>query len=740
MRPLLPVVLLVLLLPQAQNAEARPDSAERAIQEAWLEEEANRDFPAAVEIYQQVIREHPEDRPNVAQARLGIARCLMQMGKRDDATAMLKSVLDDFQDQKETAKRAAAYLEQWTGGSASPSVVKQNLLDAYLEDLGSADQHLRVRAAAGLGTLGDPAAVPALVEALDDEDPFVRKTAVSSLGKIADNSAVPPLLELLSDPALRPDVARALASIGNSSVVNQLLDVVYAEAALGTYAEPLKALWTNDATPYLFKLLEAAQPPAEVNWALLLPDLDPAGSLPAMLRWLGSSSPQLRAVAAAGLGRIADRSATEDLIKALSDPALQVKEAASRALGDMRVQEAVPYLIAALEESNPRIKDSAAYALNRIKSPSSLVPLIAAGALASDWRIGPEHARFLARGLDHSDPGTRRYCAELLAGVAARAQEAALTGALSDSDPAVRRSAARGLGRLKTQNATPNLVKLLDDPVPSVRIAAAESLGAIADSSATQALVDALDDADPSVKKAVALAISEIADPAAIPSLQDLLESDDVELRSIAITAAGRLKAAGYVPAILDELEYGVPKVRIAAARALGNIGADEAEGRLLFALSDTSPQVRAAAAEALGKLRSSDAVQPLASFLLSISDPTSTQPDEVRAAAAAALGNIGEIAAAQPLSHALRKDPSLTVRIVAGESLALLGDRSGVPVLAGILRDEAPGIRRTAAAALGRIGDDSVLRSLTYIAEKDPNEDVREAAMKAVEEIRARE
>ena len=175
-------------------------------------------------------------------------------------------------------------------------------------------------------------------------------------------------------------------------------------------------------------------------------------------------------------------------------------------------------------------------------------------------------------------------------------------------------------------------------------------------------------------------------------------------------------------------------------AVALGDMNALVAESSLLFALSDPTPQVRTAAAAALGQLRSSASIKALASILLSVSNARPSQPEAVREAAAAALGQIGESAANQSLSQALRKDPSPTVRILAAESLGQLGDRSGIPVLISFLREEASGLRKMAAAALRRIGDASALEALSYLSAKDSNEDVREAATKAVEEIRARE
>ena len=60
------------------------------------------------------------------------------------------------------------------------------------------------RAAAGLGSLGDPSAIPVLVNALNDQDPLVRRSAISSLGSIGDSSALSALVPLLEVRELRP--------------------------------------------------------------------------------------------------------------------------------------------------------------------------------------------------------------------------------------------------------------------------------------------------------------------------------------------------------------------------------------------------------------------------------------------------------------------------------------------------------------------------------------------------------
>ncbi len=81
-----------------------------------------------------------------------------------------------------------AMIDAWGVASVLPS----------LEEPSAA---IRYSIAAALGTVGDPAAVPALVEVLEDEHDRVRWEAAWSLGLIGDRRAVPDLIEALKDPS-----------------------------------------------------------------------------------------------------------------------------------------------------------------------------------------------------------------------------------------------------------------------------------------------------------------------------------------------------------------------------------------------------------------------------------------------------------------------------------------------------------------------------------------------------------
>lgn len=90
-----------------------------------------------------------------------------------------------------------------------------NLLVAALTD---PEALIRTEAAAALGQVHYPAAVPHLMLAIRDADLDVRKAAINALGKIGDRSASEPLQALLTDPQ---EVVRVLAKLAIAQIDRQ---------------------------------------------------------------------------------------------------------------------------------------------------------------------------------------------------------------------------------------------------------------------------------------------------------------------------------------------------------------------------------------------------------------------------------------------------------------------------------------------------------------------------------------
>ncbi|MBW4692976.1 MAG: HEAT repeat domain-containing protein [Lyngbya sp. HA4199-MV5] len=90
-----------------------------------------------------------------------------------------------------------------------------NLLVSALTDL---EPLIRTEAAAALGQVNYPPAVPHLILAAQDADLDVRKAAVNSLGKIGDRAALQPLQALLND---EQEVVRVLAKLAIAQIERQ---------------------------------------------------------------------------------------------------------------------------------------------------------------------------------------------------------------------------------------------------------------------------------------------------------------------------------------------------------------------------------------------------------------------------------------------------------------------------------------------------------------------------------------
>ena len=122
----------------------------------------------------------------------------------------------------------------------------QKSIDPLLNALNHESVEIRWRAAAALGWIGDPRAIPALVKRGDGEGYEVKYNITWALGQIGDAAAIDPLLEIVhagehESPDIRYNAALALARLGQADTLRQSLEgspeAVYrvAHAALATY-------------------------------------------------------------------------------------------------------------------------------------------------------------------------------------------------------------------------------------------------------------------------------------------------------------------------------------------------------------------------------------------------------------------------------------------------------------------------------------------------------------------------
>ncbi len=166
-------------------------------------------------------------------------------------------------------------------------------------------------AAAQLGRLGDPAAIPALADALWDEDPALRLPAVEALAAIRHPDAVAPLIPLLGDARkaaglrFRDGVAEALRQLGEGELV------VTVGAALGGDSGHLKAYNGGHRAEIIAALGHALQGSSGAHAANALAEIHAVEALPRLRevqRGLGTRDATGQAVSAA-IGKLEARAA-----------------------------------------------------------------------------------------------------------------------------------------------------------------------------------------------------------------------------------------------------------------------------------------------------------------------------------------------------------------------------------------------------------------------------------------------
>lgn len=220
---------------------------------------------------------------------------------------------------------------------------------------------------------------------------------------------------------------------------------------------------------------------------------------------LKNPDPNVRSLAARGLGRIHDPRAVEPLIMALKDPESKVRRQASKAFAFWIFRDARPLkpLIATLKDPDPDVREYAAMALGRIGDARAMAPLIAA--------------------FSDPEPEVGRLAAGALVKINDVQAVAPLTLALKDQKAQVRRNAAYAfaLWKIGGARAVESLIAALQDPDPDVRGSVAQALGEIGSARAVEPLIAALK--DPEVRAAAAEALSDIGDSSAVPGLVENL-------------------------------------------------------------------------------------------------------------------------------------------------------------------------------------------------------------------------
>ncbi len=535
-------------------------------------------------------------------------------------------------------------------------------------------------AAEGLGQIGDPRAIDAMLEITRSLDEKLVTAGGDSVPAPTGAVAASGKPELLPAPfdfkevgMLRPDLLPARyhgadgSLVSRKSLVTQGLDdselnirQMAAKAAIGS-KDP-------DLLIPLVRTLEKKFEAESVRYlaAQALGEMGDERAIAPLLEALQDESVPVRYAAAESLGHYHDSQAVRALLDALNDGNEFVRSAVAHALGQTGNDEAIDALLATLEDGSEVVRYTASEALGRLPDKTVVDKL--------------------ARRLESASSSLKQSLIEALGSRLEDPRAFQLVrDALRDPDPDVRFRASIALMNQESLTALDDLIaaaKELDaELINYARAEGVELDGFRLDLGAEKA--GAARGTQPGVAGSAAGAASGpasanangapvTAEPAGTNGKGNGRGDENTDFAELLkATAAVKPLDPQYLAKQQQDLRHESNYVRSCAAVNLGEARSPEAVGLLLSVLGDDDVMVRSSAVSSLGRIGNEETV---GSLMPLISDPS----DDVRYSLVKAMGGIGGAEARHALERIAGHDPAKEVRRAARQVLdgMKVGDR----------------------------------------------------------------
>jgi len=448
------------------------------------------------------------------------AECARALGKIGDPRAVEPLQALAEKDRSERTRFAAV-----VGLHGLGQPVLQDLI-AYLKG-GEAE------AATILGNDKNRSAIGALIEALDCDDWNVKLEAIKALGTMGAREAVPTLMGMVArgptdyeTDGLGKEAALVLGQIGDRRAVDQLLEALASQSiqtqtrdgaieALGMLrdqkaVEPLiKAIWTDNDWPRVDVATSLAQIGGNRATAVLLEEFRKCES---------SKHLTFKDGLQAALRDISDPDAMPAFVKALDDSDPDLCCLAAGVLGRSGDPRGIKAMVAILGSSDPEVKGTAINSL----------PGMGSGAV-------PELLALLKN--PGTEAETRSWAVVVLGDIGDQGTAEDLLPLLSDKDSYVRLAAFEALGKIGSPDSVAELSRQLRHPDARIRRAAGTALGQIGDPSAIPALTKTAGDPDDLVRSVALSALAATDDARVVKTLADATKTEKEEV--LASAAAG---------------------------------------------------------------------------------------------------------------------------------------------------------------------------------------------------------
>jgi HEAT repeat protein len=575
------------------------------------------------------------------------------------------------------------------------------------------DRTIQISVIETLDEIQGPQAIKPLLGLLTEDDPVVRRNAVRALEWLVDIQTIEPLVALLSDKdgGIRKKVAEILERVGWEPA-NEVLQLQYLIAHRQWDEIVYEFEGDIDCVKPLIALLADGDEDVRYGVAVALGSLGDLRAVKPLIQALTDEDENVRMVVAEVLGEIGDEQAVKPLIKALEDENWQVRYHAVLSLRSLGDPAAVPALCTVLEEdgNDAYVCRNAAEALDEFGWEPSNDILKAAYLMAKDRideAIEMDAAPFISIIEKRKEVGVPFKAIKILREIGDPQAVDPLIGLLTDKDEYIRLQSVITLGDLRDPRAVEPLINTLADKDRDVRTGAINALGQIGNARAVHALIDTAQD-----------------DPAAVEVLEKVRNPSAVDT---------------LLAVLVDEKKD--EAIRYSAAKALGELGDPQSVAPLIATLQDNSREIREWAAAALGKIRDARAVAPLIATL-------ADENWQVRKRAVNALEDLGELAV-NPLIATLRDDSKdarrrtalidedKDLRKSAAIALGRIGDTRAVEPLIASLKDEDEVVRKQVARALGWLGDSRAVEPLEKALKTENDKAAQRIILKALRFVR---
>ncbi|MCC6556491.1 MAG: HEAT repeat domain-containing protein [Polyangiaceae bacterium] len=619
-----------------------------------------------------------------------LAELLLSSGQVDEADRLFRRVVRASADE-ELVARAARMSMQVNLGKGSLEVLERELLPVavgnpqkplyrrllvelygamtfpLVQRVRSADRAQSAAARGELARIGARAVKP-LLDALADDKESQQKIAIEVLAYVENKSAGPALYNFATgqaDKSLRVRAMIACGALRDPAMLPRYEQMLAPRDGAGS-------VLPNDAIA-----VAAAWGVARLGGeggAKAGARAAPAKTEPLLLKLLSSAAPEVRAIAAIGLGLTHDaRHAPALAALARSPDAGPVARAAAvHALGELgpAASAGEGALFRSLADSSDSLlRQAALLSLSRSQDPGGAAEAIAAGAFSADEDLRRAAAAAAVAWAKRAYPRSREALPvpdgaltlkDVLAGLgpdpAGAADRAAALVALG---PALRKAAVAAVSTSpeRAQVVADALLARGDGQVKGARLAP---------------LLDGAEKIDAALAQRAQAAVDEIA-AAVVPPFVSLVRHPDVEVKTRA--------------------------VELLAGRA-----EPEAQAAVIDALGDPDEGVRRAALSAIGAVKHAPTIAAVSGMVRG----AGSWPLRVRAAEA--LGRLGQgggaAAIAETLAAAARGDEYALVREAAARALASADRGAAAPLLRELeAKDAEPSVRRAAAELLRGFG-----------------------------------